>query len=145
MASSISFTNALAQVALSDVTKTKNNSLALKNLSAKKLTTPVSASLKLEKLTEKVAGGLAALGLSVALQLSPVVPLNSALASEANILQEAPPLVSHVVDDAGVLSRLTRSDLKRLLTGIEERTGYHIDFVTLRKITVGLCSGCYFE
>eukprot|EP00270_Netrium_digitus_P008213 TRINITY_DN243_c0_g1_i4.p1 TRINITY_DN243_c0_g1~~TRINITY_DN243_c0_g1_i4.p1 ORF type:complete len:309 (+),score=92.72 TRINITY_DN243_c0_g1_i4:62-928(+) len=75
-----------------------------------------------------------ALGLAGMLQLGAMQ--QAAVASEYNILQEPPPLVTHVVDDAGVLSRVSRSDVKRLLTDLEERTGFHIDVVTLRKLTL---------
>ncbi|KAL3652175.1 hypothetical protein CASFOL_001856 [Castilleja foliolosa] len=38
--------------------------------------------------------------------------------------------------DAGVLSRVTGSDLKRLLSDLESRKGYHINIVTVRKLTL---------
>lgn len=40
-----------------------------------------------------------------------------------------------MIDDAGVLSRVTKADIKNLLNDLEDRTGFHIDVVTLRKIT----------
>ena len=52
------------------------------------------------------------------------------------MLNDGPPKESHLVDDAGVLSRVTKSDLKRLLTDLELRKNFHIDFVTVRKLTV---------
>ncbi|KAL3632308.1 hypothetical protein CASFOL_025292 [Castilleja foliolosa] len=36
----------------------------------------------------------------------------------------------------GVLSRVTGSDLKRLLSDLESRKGYHINIVTVRKLTL---------
>ncbi|KAL5566146.1 hypothetical protein UlMin_029310 [Ulmus minor] len=78
--------------------------------------------------------GLAALALSLALNFSPVL-LPSAQASEFDILNEGPPKESYVVDDAGVLSRVTRSDLKRLLSDLESRKNFHINFITVRKLT----------
>eukprot|EP00271_Cylindrocystis_brebissonii_P010306 TRINITY_DN26479_c0_g1_i1.p1 TRINITY_DN26479_c0_g1~~TRINITY_DN26479_c0_g1_i1.p1 ORF type:complete len:291 (-),score=49.75 TRINITY_DN26479_c0_g1_i1:553-1425(-) len=91
-----------------------------------------SASLQKDSLLAQISKNLAALALAASLLVSSPIAVN---ASESNILQDPPPLESHVVDDAGVLSRVTKSDLKRLLTDLEERTGYHIDVVTLRKIT----------
>lgn len=79
--------------------------------------------------------GLAAAALSAALQLGPI---HQALANEFNLLRDGPPTATYVADDAGVLNRVTRSDLKRLLSDLEERTGFHIDLVTLRKLTVTL-------
>lgn len=83
-----------------------------------------------------VQNGLAALAISLALNYSPILPNQSALASEFNILNEGPPQESYVLDDAGVLSRVTKSDLKRLLSDLESRKGYHINVVTVRKLTV---------
>lgn len=80
--------------------------------------------------------GLAALAISLALNYSPILPTKSALASEFDVLSEGPPKESYVIDDAGVLSRVTKSDLKRLLSDLESRKGYHINFVTVRKLTV---------
>ena len=91
----------------------------------------ISCSSK-ETVTEKIATSLTALGLSSALIFGAVPP---SFASESNILQEPPP-VTHVIDDAGVLSRVTKADIKNLLNDLEDRTGFHIDVVTLRKITV---------
>lgn len=76
--------------------------------------------------------GLASIALSSALLLSPA---HQALASEYNLLSNGPPSETHLVDDAGVLNRVTKSDLKRLLSDLEDRKGYHIDMVTLRKLT----------
>lgn len=76
--------------------------------------------------------GLAAAALSAALQLAPV---HEALANEFNLLRDGPPKATYVADDAGVLNRVTRSDIKYLLSDLEERTGFHIDLVTVRKLT----------
>lgn len=82
--------------------------------------------------------GLAALALSLALNFSPVLlpSTGSALASEFDVLYDGPPKESYVVDDAGVLSRVTRSDLKRLLSDLESRKNFRINFITVRKLTV---------
>ncbi|KAL0312486.1 UNVERIFIED_CONTAM: hypothetical protein Sradi_5647900 [Sesamum radiatum] len=78
--------------------------------------------------------GLAALAISLALNFSLPI-LTDSLASEFDVLNEGPPKESYVVDDAGVLSRVTKSDLKRLLSDLESRKGYHINVVTVRKLT----------
>ncbi|TMX00235.1 hypothetical protein EJD97_001152 [Solanum chilense] len=82
-----------------------------------------------------VQQGLAALAISLALNFCPVVSSDSALASEFDVLNEGPPKDSYVVDDAGVLSRVTKSDLKALLSDVEKRKGFHINVITVRKLT----------
>lgn len=77
--------------------------------------------------------GLAALALSLTLTFSPV---GTALASEFNILNDGPPKETYVVDDAGVLSRVTKSDLKKLLSDLEYRKKLRLNFITVRKLTV---------
>ncbi|XP_073296197.1 UPF0603 protein At1g54780, chloroplastic-like [Primulina huaijiensis] len=79
--------------------------------------------------------GIAALAISLALNFSCPILTDSALASEFDVLSDGPPAESFVVDDAGVLSRVTKSDLKRLLSDLESRKGYHINVVTVRKLT----------
>ncbi|KAF1880212.1 hypothetical protein Lal_00048847 [Lupinus albus] len=79
--------------------------------------------------------GLAALAISLALSFSPLLHTGNALASEFDVLNEGPPKESYVVDDAGVLSRVTKSDLKRLLSDLETRKNFHINFITVRKLT----------
>ncbi|KAJ4719521.1 hypothetical protein OWV82_007489 [Melia azedarach] len=80
--------------------------------------------------------GLAALALSLALNFSPLLYSGgNALASEFDVLNEVPPKDAYVVDDAGVLSRVTRSDLKQLLSDLESRKNFHINFITVRKLT----------
>lgn len=76
--------------------------------------------------------GLAALAISLALNFSPILP---ALASEFDVLNDGPPKDSYVVDDAGVLNRVTKSDLKRLLSDLESRKNFRINFITVRKLT----------
>ncbi|KAI5057657.1 hypothetical protein GOP47_0027672 [Adiantum capillus-veneris] len=76
--------------------------------------------------------GLVAACLSAALQMG---SLHQALATEFNLLNDGPPKTTYVADDAGVLNRVTKSDLKRLLGDLEDRKGFHIDCVTLRKLT----------
>ncbi|XVE62958.1 hypothetical protein DITRI_Ditri06bG0161100 [Diplodiscus trichospermus] len=79
--------------------------------------------------------GLAALALSLALNFSPVLYTGNALASEFDVINERPPKDSYVVDDANVLSRVTKSDLKQLLSDLESRKNFHINFITVRKLT----------
>nr|AFK40113.1 unknown [Lotus japonicus] len=79
--------------------------------------------------------GLAALAITLALNFSPIFLSGNALASEFDVLNEVPAKDSYVVDDAGVLSRVTRSDLKGLLSDLESRKKFHINFITVRKLT----------
>lgn len=79
--------------------------------------------------------GLAALALSLALNFSPILPSGLANASEFDVVNDGPPKESYVVDDAGVLSRVTKSDLKRLLSDLESRKNFRINFITVRKLT----------
>ncbi|XP_052194841.1 UPF0603 protein At1g54780, chloroplastic [Diospyros lotus] len=79
--------------------------------------------------------GVAALAISLALNFCPILHSGSALASEFDVLNDGPPQESYVVDDAGVLSRVTKSDLKRLLSDLESRKNLHINFITVRKLT----------
>ncbi|KAK6128890.1 hypothetical protein DH2020_037370 [Rehmannia glutinosa] len=84
---------------------------------------------------DNVHQGLAALAISLALNFSLPILADSVLASEFDVLNDGPPKESYVLDDAGVLSRVTKSDLKRLLSDLESRKGYHINIVTVRKLT----------
>ncbi|XP_072959457.1 UPF0603 protein OsI_019212, chloroplastic [Typha angustifolia] len=80
--------------------------------------------------------GLAAVAISLAINFCPVPLLQSAgLASEFDVLSEGPPTESYVVDDAGVLSRVTKSDLKRLVSDLASRKNLSINFITVRKLT----------
>ncbi|XP_010942432.1 UPF0603 protein At1g54780, chloroplastic [Elaeis guineensis] len=80
--------------------------------------------------------GLAAAALSLAINFCPVPSLDSpAIASEFDVLNGGPPTESYVVDDAGVLSRVTKSDLKQLLSDLESKKNLHINFITVRKLT----------
>lgn len=104
---------------------------------------PISSSLKKPTLSSPIPSqnsfisclqhALAAAALSLAINFCPVDP---ALASEFDVLNEGPPTETYVVDDAGVLSRVTKSDLKRLMSDLESRKNLHINFITVRKLTV---------
>lgn len=89
-----------------------------------------------------VQQGLAALAISLAINFSVPILTDVVLASEFDVLNDGPPKDTYVVDDAGVLSRLTKSDLKKLLSDLESRKGYHINVVTLRKLTVSKVFVC---
>ncbi|KAL3699318.1 hypothetical protein R1sor_017340 [Riccia sorocarpa] len=81
------------------------------------------------------ASGLAAAGLSALLQFAPLAA-PPALANEATILNFGPPQDGgYVLDDASVLNRVTRSELKDTLKELEDEKGYHINFITVRKLT----------
>lgn len=103
-------------------------SCSIKNDPFKSLATPTS-------LFSSLQNGLAALAISLALGFSPVLP---SLASEFDVLNDGPPKETYVVDDAGVLNRVTKSDLKRLLSDLESRKNFRINFITVRKLTVSL-------
>jgi len=77
--------------------------------------------------------GLAAAALSLAISLSPAPA--PAAASEFDVLNDGPPVDSYVVDDAGVLSRVTKSDVKRLARDLEARKNIRLNFITVRKLT----------
>ncbi|EEC79193.1 hypothetical protein OsI_19901 [Oryza sativa Indica Group] len=53
-----------------------------------------------------------------------------------DVLNGGPPEDTYVVDDAGVLSRVTKSDVKRLVRDLESRKNIRINFITVRKLTV---------
>ncbi|WOK95972.1 hypothetical protein Cni_G04679 [Canna indica] len=79
--------------------------------------------------------GLAAAALSMAINFCPVPSLDHpALASEFDVLSEGPP-AEYVVDDAGVLSRVTKTDLRNLMSDLDNRKNLHINFITVRKLT----------
>ncbi|KAK1294308.1 UPF0603 protein [Acorus calamus] len=80
--------------------------------------------------------GMAAAALTAALSFLPAVGIgDSAFASEFDVLNEGPPTDTYVVDDAGVLSRVTKSDLKRIFSDLESRKNLRINFITVRKLT----------
>ncbi|KAJ4954506.1 hypothetical protein NE237_011289 [Protea cynaroides] len=96
----------------------------------------LTASLSVPKnWVSHVQHGLAALALSLAINFFPVSLTDSAIASEFDVLNAGPPTESYVEDDAGVLSRVTKSDLRRLLSDLESRKNFHINIVTVRKLT----------
>lgn len=100
---------------------------------------PLSLQLSLPKCTNwlnQAQQGLAALAISLALSFSPLLHIDNALASEFDVLNEGPPKDSYILDDAGVLSRVTRSDLKQLMSDLESRKNFRINFITVRKLTV---------
>ncbi|KAL4572696.1 hypothetical protein LXL04_019478 [Taraxacum kok-saghyz] len=122
--------------------KSSSNALTLANVK------PICCNLKKDSVSQSLSAiptspnwvshvqhGLAALAISLALNFTPILASGSAFASEFNVLNDGPPKDSYVVDDAGVLSRVTRSDLKNLLSDLEYRKKIRINFVTVRKLT----------
>ncbi len=60
--------------------------------------------------------------------------MSPAAASELDILTTPTPTTGYVLDDAGLLSRSAASELNGLAKQIEEKTGYRVVVVTLRKL-----------
>ncbi|KAM7274045.1 hypothetical protein ACFE04_028709 [Oxalis oulophora] len=98
---------------------------------------PITCSLKTQQHSRSwltnVQQGVAAVALSLALNFCPVI--GNAVASEFDVLNEGPPKDSYVVDDANVLSKVTKADLKKLLSDLESRKNLKINFITVRKLT----------
>jgi uncharacterized membrane protein YgcG len=57
-----------------------------------------------------------------------------AAASELDVLNTPAPTAGYVVDDAGCLSKAASSQLNSLAKELEDKTGYHVNVVTLRKL-----------
>ncbi|TKY61465.1 hypothetical protein E2542_SST11316 [Spatholobus suberectus] len=129
-----------SKVLLSPSLQPKSNSLSCSkpiNYSLRKQQ-PLSLTPSLPSCTSWLSHaqqGLAALAISLALTFSPLLHTGNALASEFDVLNEGPPKDSYLVDDAGVLSKVTKSDLKQLLSDLENRKNFHINFITVRKLT----------
>ncbi|KAJ8636578.1 hypothetical protein MRB53_010845 [Persea americana] len=114
----------------------KSPSLLLPKATISNLKSPPPQSLPQPKSWfSHVHHGLAALALSLAMNFCPVSLTDPAIASEFDVINEGPPTQSYVVDDAGVLSRVTKSDLKQMMSDLESRKNLHINFVTVRKLT----------
>lgn len=76
----------------------------------------------------RAAAGAAAVLLAAA-------PLTgAALANEFDVLGEPAPTNTYYVDDAGVLSKSTRSEVNKKLRLLETTTGYRVEVVTVRKL-----------
>eukprot|EP00244_Chara_vulgaris_P008858 TRINITY_DN359_c0_g1_i1.p1 TRINITY_DN359_c0_g1~~TRINITY_DN359_c0_g1_i1.p1 ORF type:complete len:315 (-),score=53.09 TRINITY_DN359_c0_g1_i1:717-1661(-) len=96
-------------------------------------TSPSPQQLPIWNASAKIASGLGALALSLALQFAP--PLSGpAVASEFDVLRDPPPQ-SYYYDDANVLNRVTRGQIQNDLAQLERETGYRLNVVTLRKVT----------
>ena len=63
-----------------------------------------------------------------------VLAASPACANEFDILGEPRPTVQHVLDDAGVLSKATRSEVNKRLKLLEIESGYRLEVVTVRKL-----------
>lgn len=81
---------------------------------------------------QDLAQRAACAGAAALLSLSSLT--GSAVASEFDVLAEPTPTKSYFVDDAGVLSRSTKSDLNKRLSILETTTGYRVEVVTVRKL-----------
>ncbi|WOL05100.1 UPF0603 protein, chloroplastic [Canna indica] len=71
----------------------------------------------------------------MAINFCPVPSLDHpALALEFDVLSEGP-LAEYVVDDAGVFNRVTKTDLRNLMSDPENWKELHINFITVRRLT----------
>eukprot|EP00227_Mantoniella_beaufortii_P019575 CAMPEP_0197588362 /NCGR_PEP_ID=MMETSP1326-20131121/9670_1 /TAXON_ID=1155430 /ORGANISM="Genus nov. species nov., Strain RCC2288" /LENGTH=288 /DNA_ID=CAMNT_0043153181 /DNA_START=72 /DNA_END=938 /DNA_ORIENTATION=- len=78
--------------------------------------------------------GAAVVGLGAAATLAMGAP--AALASELEILQTPAPVSGkgYIVDDGALLSRASAGEINAKLKDLEEKTGYHVNVVTIRKL-----------
>ena len=72
-----------------------------------------------------------AVTISLTINFSRLLASHNVLVSEFDVLNDGPSKGTHVVDDTGVLSWVTKSKLKRLLTDLEIRKNFHIDFAPI--------------
>ncbi|KAL4205419.1 hypothetical protein AMTRI_Chr01g137190 [Amborella trichopoda] len=128
-------TPSLPQIRHFSLSTAKPTSQNSRNLSLAALQTHPTSPLSDKKWVNCIHQGLAAIAVSLALNFFTVSPAQIAQASEFDVINGGPPTESYVVDDAGVLSRVTKSDVKRLLSDLESRKKFHIDFITVRKLT----------
>eukprot|EP00899_Mesostigma_viride_P020115 jgi/Mesvir1/28104/Mv04688-RA.1 len=85
------------------------------------------------KAAEKAGQSAAALAVAATLLAGTGVP---ALAGEADILADPPPTNGYIIDDANVLSRSSAKLINEKLDQINRDTGFRINLVTLRRLTV---------
>lgn len=74
-------------------------------------------------------------GLGAASALTFCAP-NVATAAELEILSTPAPQsgVGYIVDDAGLLSRAASGSLNKSLKALEDKTGYHVNVITVKKL-----------
>lgn len=97
---------------------------------ASRTQTVVKASAEERNIFQRAATGLAALGLAASVSLS---PMDAAMAGEFDIINTGVP-AGGLVDDAGVLSKASQSSILKSIKTLEEKTGYKLEVVTVRKL-----------
>lgn len=88
---------------------------------------------KKQHFVQQLGQGVSAFALASAMSLSPV-SVDSANASEIEILQTPAPTSGYIVDDAGIMSRASAGSINKTLKELEDQTGYHLNVITVRKL-----------
>ena len=90
---------------------------------------------KKQHFVEQLGRGVSAFALASAMSLSPIsMVVDSANASEIEILQTPAPTSGYIVDDAGIMSRASAGSINKTLKELEDQTGYHLNVITVRKL-----------
>ena len=89
---------------------------------------------KKQYFVEQIGRGVSAFALASAMSLSPISMVDSANASEIEILQTPAPTSGYIVDDAGIGSRASAGSINKTLKELEDQTGYHLNVITVRKL-----------
>jgi len=89
---------------------------------------------KKQHFVEQLGRGVSAFALASAMSLSPISMVDSANASEIEILQTPAPTSGYIVDDAGIMSRASAGSINKTLKELEDQTGYHLNVITVRKL-----------
>jgi uncharacterized membrane protein YgcG len=89
---------------------------------------------KKQHFVEQLGRGVSAFALASAMSLSPISMVDSANASEIEILQTPAPTSVYIVDDAGIMSRASAGSINKTLKELEDQTGYHLNVITVRKL-----------
>lgn len=89
---------------------------------------------KKQHFVQQLGRGVSAFALASAMSLSPGVFVDSANASEIEILQTPAPTSGYIVDDAGIMSRASAGSINKTLKELEDQTGYHLNVITVRKL-----------
>ncbi|KAG1668084.1 hypothetical protein FOA52_010494 [Chlamydomonas sp. UWO 241] len=95
---------------------------------------PVTVRASKDGFMSSIGQKAASVGAAALLSLSALSGAPAALASEFDVLAEAPPSAHYYVDDANVLSRATRSEIDKKLKLLDIQTGYRVTAVTVRKL-----------
>jgi len=88
---------------------------------------------KKQHFVQQLGQGVSAFALASTMSLSPV-SVDSANASEIEILQTPAPTSGYIVDDAGIMSRASAGSINKTLKELEDQTGYHLNVITVRKL-----------